>query len=135
MDLLKNYNSAYEELKLCCNAILSIYAIFFLSNKEQINLEKMKGIQLETNSILTERTGVITQHLDSLLKDSESIFNFNSTELANRAFVYNRAFDLNSNISLSLKKMELFYNSFLIEDKSIDIYVSLENGLIKEATL
>lgn len=135
LDLLKNYNSAYEELKLCCNAILSIYAIFFLSNKEQINLEKMKGLQLETNSILTERTSVITQHLDSLLKESESIFNFNSTELANRAFVYNRAFDLNSNISHSLKKMELFYNSFLIEDKSIDIYVSLENGLIKEAIL
>lgn len=131
-DLLKKYNFAYEELKLCCNAILSIYAIFFLSSKEQKNLSKMKDIKLETSSFLTEIVNDVKNSLDRKLKESESIFNLNSTDLANRAFVYNRKFDFDANLSNSLDKIEKFSSSFL-EDKSVDIYVSLENGQIKEA--
>lgn len=131
-DLLKKYNFAYEELKLCCNAILSIYAIFFLSSKEQRNLSKMEDIKLETSGFLTEIVNDVKNSLDRKLKESESIFNFDSTDLANRAFVYNRKFNFDENLSYSLDKIQKFSSSFL-EDKSVDIYISLENGQIKEA--
>ena len=131
-DLLKKYNFVYEELKLCCNAILSIYAIFFISRKEQKNLSKMEDIRLETSDFLTKIANDLKHHLDKKLKESESIFNFDSTDLANRAFVYNRKFNFDENLSDSLNKIQKFSSSFL-EDKSVDIYVSLENGQIKEA--
>lgn len=132
LGLLKSFNSAYEELKLCCNAILSIYAIFFISSKEQKNLSKMEDIRLETSNFLSEIVKNLKNHLDKKLKESESILNFDSTDLANRAFVYNRKFNFDENLSHSLDKIQKFTSSFL-EDKSVDIYVSLENGQIKEA--
>ena len=132
LGLLKSFNSAYEELKLCCNAILSIYAIFFISSKEQKNLSKMEDIRLETSNFLSEIVNNLKKHLDKKLKESESILNFDSTDLANRAFVYNRKFNFDENLSHSLDKIQKFSSSFL-EDKSVDIYVSLENGKIKEA--
>lgn len=92
----------------------------------------MKDIKLETSSFLTEIVNDVKNSLDRKLKESESIFNLNSTDLANRAFVYNRKFDFDANLSNSLDKIEKFSSSFL-EDKSVDIYVSLENGQIKEA--
>lgn len=132
LGLLKSFNSAYEELKLCCNAILSIYAIFFISSKEQKNLSKMEDIRLETGNFLSEIVNNLKNHLDKKLKESESILNFDSTDLANRAFVYNRKFNFDENLSHSLDKIQKFSSSFL-EDKSVDIYVSLKNGQIKEA--
>lgn len=132
--LFKNYISAYEELKLCCNAILSIYAIFFLSSKDTKNLSKMNDIKAEINDFLTQIGKDIENHLQKKQDDSKSIFNFNSTDLAHIAFIQNRKFDFERNLSYSMDKMHKFSDSFL-DNKSMEIYISLENEQIKEAYL
>lgn len=128
----KKYISAYEELKLCCNAILSIYAIFFLSSKDTKNLSKMNDIKDEINDFLTQIGKDIEKNLQKKLNNSKSTFNFNSTDLANIALIQNRKFDFERNFSYSMDKMHKFSDSFL-ENKSMEIYVSLENKQIKEA--
>lgn len=132
IEFFKNYLLAYEQLKLCCNAILAIYAIFFLSSQDKKHLKKMSDIELDMKNFLADAESKLKQELHKKLEESRSIFNLNSTELANMAFVYNREFDFKRDLAYSMDKLHKFANTFL-EDNSMDIYVSLENGKIKEA--
>lgn len=126
----------YSDIKLCCNSMLSIYAILFLIKKDEYYIEQMNEIGKEMSNYLNSILERVKSKIDHIALKSKS--NFNSTELANIAFQNNRKLDLEINFSLSREEISKFSSSFFRlnnQNKSLEIKAVLEDGLIKEAVL
>lgn len=131
-------NMLYSDIKLCCNSMLSIYAILFLIKKDEYYIEQMNEIGKEMSNYLNSILERVKSKIDHIALKSKSNFNFNSTELANIAFQNNRKLDLEINFSLSREEISKFSSSFFRlnnQNKSLEIKAVLEDGLIKEAVL
>lgn len=133
-ELLNKLNQSCNQIKLCCNTIMAGCSVLFMHDKKQAHLDRMNHFYKATKDFLDGLEKNINNTLESLFERSKSILNFNSTELANFAFVKNRKFNFHNSIHSSLKELDLFSKS-LLENKSLQIQVELENGIIKEAYL
>lgn len=133
--LIRDLNGYCNEFILCCNTIIAIYAILFVQNKKQGHyyIKRMTDAYEEMQGYMERISERVNKSFDLSFEQSESFFNFSSTDFSNYAFVKSRKFDFN-NILYFFSKLNSFSNLFL-ENKSLEIQVELENGKIKNAYL